>query len=92
MIAGSKEPGDAMSDDEEVRKPHWKRPTYSPKQRIARCKRKIAGYLRQIDRMRDGIDEQVLLMKTLEAQVEGFEKDRMVRRAIKQMEKIDAEK
>lgn len=42
-----------------------KRQRFSPKMRVARCDRKIAGYLRQIDRMRDNIDaaaEERLLM------------------------------
>lgn len=41
-------------------RPHGKprgRIRFDPKSRLARCDRKIAGYLRQIDRIRECIDD-----------------------------------
>lgn len=80
-----------MSQDEEApRKPPKKRPRYSPAQRIARCDRKIKGYLRQIDRMREEIDKQVALKTALEKQVEEVRQNRIVLESVKRMEKLDA--
>ena len=56
-------------------KPHKvvKKKSYSPTQRVARCNRKIATYLRKIDRLRDLIDEQATLRAELMDHIKNFE-------------------
>jgi len=51
--------------------------------RIARCNRKIAGYLRQIDRMREAIDAQVLLKTELTKLVAENKENKAVVAAVK---------
>lgn len=47
----------ASADVERQREP-VKRKRFDPKQRLARCNRQIAGFLRKIDLMRAKIDNQ----------------------------------
>lgn len=58
--------------DTEPRPPHFKRARISPAQRMARSKRKIAGYLRQIDKLRDQIDKQAALQQSLKIDYPAF--------------------
>lgn len=76
-----------MSDEEAPRKPPKKRPRYSPEQRVSRCDRKIKGYLRQIDRMREEIDKQTALKTELSKQIEEVRQNRVVLASVKRMEK-----